>query len=86
MFTRCVHLLGRLLFLVGAPSRFDILGAIGHRSRQVLPPETVTIADVLVGQGYATAISGKWHLGLRAEIGPLKYGFQQTYGFLAWPD
>ena len=45
------------------PSRYGILGAIGWRSRQVLPPETVTIADTLKAQDYETAIIGKWHLG-----------------------
>lgn len=73
----------RAAFVSGrAPSRYGILGAIGHRSRQALPPETVTIADALAAQGYETAISGKWHLGLRPEVGPLKYGFQSSYGFL----
>jgi len=64
-----------------APSRYGILGAIGNRSRQALPPETVTIADTMKACGYATAISGKWHLGLRPKVGPLEYGFDQSYGF-----
>jgi arylsulfatase A-like enzyme len=64
------------------PSRFDILGAIGGRSEQALPRGTITLADVLKGQGYATAITGKWHLGLRPEVGPRQYGFDYTYGYL----
>lgn len=64
------------------PSRYGILGAIGWRSRQVLPPETVTIADTLKARNYETAIIGKWHLGLRPEIGPKQYGFDFTYGHL----
>ena len=65
-----------------APSRYDILGAIGQRSRQALPTETVTLADSLKARGYTTAITGKWHVGLRPETGPLQYGFDQSYGFL----
>jgi arylsulfatase A-like enzyme len=64
------------------PSRFDILSAIGGRSEQALPKGTTTLADVLKGQGYATAITGKWHLGLRPEVGPRQYGFDYTYGYL----
>jgi len=62
------------------PSRYGILGAIGWRSKQALPPETFTIADALKRQGYETAITGKWHLGLRPEVGPLQYGFDSSYG------
>jgi len=64
------------------PSRYGILGAIGQRSEQALPPETVTIADTIRAQGYETAIIGKWHLGLRPEVGPRQYGFDHTYGYL----
>jgi arylsulfatase A-like enzyme len=64
------------------PSRFDILSAIGGRSEQHLPLGTTTLADVLKGQGYATALCGKWHLGLRPEVGPRKYGFDYSYGYL----
>jgi arylsulfatase A-like enzyme len=64
------------------PSRFDILSAIGGRSEQALPKGTLTLAEVLKGQGYATAITGKWHLGLRPEVGPRQYGFDYSYGYL----
>ena len=64
------------------PSRFDILSAIGGRSEQALPKGTITLADVLKGNGYATAITGKWHLGLRPEVGPRQYGFDYSYGYL----
>lgn len=73
----------RVALLAGRnPSRYGILGPIGGRSEQALPPETVTIADFLAEHGYFTAISGKWHLGLRPEVGPLQYGFASTYGYL----
>ncbi|MCA9116286.1 MAG: sulfatase-like hydrolase/transferase [Planctomycetaceae bacterium] len=64
------------------PSRYRILGPIGGTSRHHLPTETVTLADTLQSAGYHTALSGKWHLGLRPEVGPKQYGFESTYGYL----
>jgi len=64
------------------PSRYGILGPIGGVSTLALPPDTVTLADMLHSAGYLTAISGKWHLGLRPEVGPRQYGFESTYGYL----
>jgi arylsulfatase A-like enzyme len=40
------------------------------------------LASALKAKGYVTALFGKWHLGLRPEVGPRKYGFDQTYGYL----
>jgi arylsulfatase A-like enzyme len=74
--TRCALLTGR------NPSRFGILGPIDGRSGQSIPPGTVTLANVLGTQHYATAIIGKWHLGLRHDVGPLAFGFGSAYGYL----
>lgn len=73
----------RASLLTGRPaSRFGILGPIAGKSKQVLPLENNTLAEILRNSGYATAITGKWHLGLRPENGPHMYGFEYTYGFL----
>ena len=64
------------------PSRWGIYGPIGGRSELAVPPETTTLADALKSRGYATASVGKWHLGLRPEVGPRQYGFDSTYGYL----
>jgi len=64
------------------PSRYNILGAIGGRSKQALPKSTITLAELLRMNGYTTCITGKWHLGLRPEVGPRQYGFDHTYGYL----
>lgn len=74
--TRAALLTGR------PPSRYGILGAIGGRSTLALPEDTVILAELLKKHGYDTAITGKWHLGLRPEVGPRKYGFNYTYGYL----
>jgi len=64
------------------PSRYGILGPIAMRSTLALPKDTPTLAEVLRKSGYATAITGKWHLGLRPEVGPNAYGFEHSYGYL----
>ena len=66
----------------GNPSRFGIHAPIAGRSEQSLPSGTPTLASILRTCGYTTALLGKWHLGLRPEVGPRQYGFDQTYGYL----
>ncbi len=64
------------------PSRFGILGPIGGKSTQALPTDVVNMASLLKKNGYQTALTGKWHLGLSLESGPNHYGFDYTYGYL----
>jgi len=45
-----------------------------------LNPDEVTIAEVLKGRGYATAIIGKWHLGDQPEFLPTRQGFDLFFG------
>jgi arylsulfatase A-like enzyme len=40
----------------------------------------ITIAELLSGQGYATGIWGKWHLGSAEERFPTRQGFDEWYG------
>ncbi|KPK45241.1 MAG: hypothetical protein AMJ65_00425 [Phycisphaerae bacterium SG8_4] len=51
-------------------------------SRTGMPTNEITVADVLSKEGYATAIIGKWHVGLEPEYRPLRRGFDEFYGFL----
>jgi arylsulfatase A-like enzyme len=48
----------------------------GYRGR--LNDNCVTIAEVLNGAGYFTAMTGKWHLGQNHGVVPWKRGFQRT--------
>jgi arylsulfatase A len=47
---------------------------------QGLPPEEVTIAEMLKPRGYATAIVGKWHLGSLKPFLPMAQGFDYWFG------
>lgn len=44
-----------------------------------LPGDIVTLADRLRDLGYATMMSGKWHLGVREEDSPARHGFDQSF-------
>jgi len=54
----------------------------GGDSRIGLPLSELTVADLLKKQGYATAVVGKWHVGIEPEYRPLRRGFDEFYGFL----
>ncbi len=61
-------------------SRFGVTAAQNGRAYF---PETVTLARALHAAGYSTAITGKWHLGSKAEWGPNTFGFDHSYGAFA---
>ena len=45
-----------------------------------LPPEEITLAEMLKDVGYATGIVGKWHLGHLPEYLPTAQGFDSYFG------
>lgn len=75
---------------VCAPSRCTLMTGMhqGHarirgNARVDLQPEDVTVAEVLKGAGYKTALIGKWGLGTAGNSGvPNRQGFDQFFGFL----
>ena len=80
----------RFSFLTGTYAfRQEGTGIAAPNSPAIIRPGTETIASVLQQAGYATAVIGKWHLGLGEEApdwngelkpGPLEIGFD--HGFL----
>ena len=49
--------------------------------KQGVPPSEITLAELLKKYGYATAIIGKWHLGVSRKQVPLVRGFEYQFGF-----
>lgn len=47
-----------------------------------LPLSEKTVADRLRAGGYHTGLIGKWHLGYREELWPLRRGFDEFFGFI----
>lgn len=67
----------RAAFLTGCyPKRVGLhRGVLPNHAQRGLHPDEVTVAEVLRGQGYATACVGKWHLGETPETLPTGQGF-----------
>jgi arylsulfatase A-like enzyme len=61
----------------------DMVGNLGYTSYQgFLNEECVTLAEALKYNGYNTYMSGKWHVGGRPEVHPLKRGFDRYFGLI----
>lgn len=91
---------------VCTPTRFALLtgryawrqpgtGIAPGDSPLLINPDTVTLASALKSAGYATALVGKWHLGLGAtkpdfnadlKPGPLELGFDHAFFIPATGD
>ncbi len=77
---------------VCAPTRASLLsgkwaistGAWSVTNRdEVMRSETITIAELFKGAGYATGIFGKWHNGAQYPENPKGQGFDEFLGFTA---
>ncbi|MBN1905237.1 MAG: arylsulfatase [Deltaproteobacteria bacterium] len=69
------HLAG--VGVMGGPSREDHKdkpGYVGYLNFRV-----VSLADILRDAGYNTYITGKWHLGMDVENGPVARGFRRAF-------
>lgn len=62
------------------PTRVTVPRVLFPDDKCGLNPKETTIAEVLKGQGYATACFGKWHLGHKPEFLPTRQGFDSYLG------
>lgn len=63
--------------------RFGIVDVIvGFKDERGLDQSATTIAEVMKGAGYKTALFGKWHCGTDTIYNPIKQGFDEFTGFL----
>nr|WP_287936718.1 sulfatase [Algoriphagus sp.] len=81
----------RAALLTGSyANRIGIHGALDHTATHGLNPKETTIAEMLQGNGYATGMVGKWHLGHLEEFLPTKQGFDRFFGLPysndMWPN
>lgn len=70
------------------PYRTGVQSWIPDNSRVTLHADEVTIAQLVKGAGYQTAVIGKWHLngglGMTDVPQPGDFGFDYQYGIGAW--
>lgn len=78
--SRAALLTGRL------PARCGVPYVLFPTEHTGLPPNEITIAEVLKLAGYSTACVGKWHLGWRKEMRPQQQGFDEFFGMLHTND
>ena len=81
--TRFALATGRWQYRLRGAAEEPIPSAIAGDKVLGLPPDHPTLASLLQGAGYATALVGKWHLGYPPYFGPRKSGYQEFYGFHA---
>lgn len=77
--TRASLLSGRYPDLVGVPG---VIRTHAENSWGYLDPGTELLTQAAQRAGYATAIIGKWHLGLESPNTPNERGFDHFHGFL----
>ena len=79
---RYQHRVGGLECALGIDNvgRYDDAIRLRRTNDMGLPVEETSIARMLKDTGYATAISGKWHLGYEPKFFPLKHGFDSWFG------
>ncbi len=61
-------------------NRVGLAGALNHTSPTGISRDEELLPELLQSQGYATAMFGKWHLGLPPYFSPLNNGFDQWLG------
>jgi arylsulfatase A-like enzyme len=67
---------------VGNVGRYDDAIRLRETNDLGLPADEPTLARLLKKAGYATAITGKWHLGYEDKFSPNAHGFDYAFYFL----
>jgi arylsulfatase A-like enzyme len=57
-----------------------------ERSLSGMPPDEITVAELLRDAGYRTAMVGKWHLGHEPPYLPTRQGFDEYFGLVSSND
>ena len=52
------------------------------RNNKRIRPDMITLGEAMRAAGYATALTGKWHLGSSAPNRPIDRGFEEYYGLM----
>ncbi len=80
--SRCVLMTGKHTGHSYVRNNFEVKGGDGFLGQKPIPDTTITIAEILKSEGYATAAIGKWGLGKTGSEGdPNNQGFDLFYGF-----
>ena len=78
--TRFALITGRYQYRLRGALDEPLAGAARGRDDLGLPPSHPTLPSLLRDAGYATGLSGKWHLGYPPHFGPLKSGYGEHFG------
>jgi arylsulfatase A len=71
----------RAALLTGCYSnRIGIHGALGPAATHGIADDEMTLAELVKQKGYATGMTGKWHLGRPAQFLPTHHGFDEYFG------
>lgn len=71
----------RVSLLTGCyPNRLGMHGALGPGAGVGIHDDEMTMAELFKQKDYATAIFGKWHLGVEEPFNPLHHGFDEYFG------
>jgi arylsulfatase A-like enzyme len=68
------------------PVRFGLTYSLMTDAGVGMPAAEVTLPEALRAAGYATMLSGKWHLGDQPQFHPMRHGFERFFGLLRGHD
>ncbi len=61
-------------------NRVGLQGALNHQSTVGIHEGEFLLSEACKRKGYATAVYGKWHLGLQEKFLPARHGFDEYFG------